>query len=460
MGTVHAKSVNPRSQTFSETPQSQRKNREVDLDKIPARVQRVYVEGLQRTKDDLVAREVKGVFSASSFSEVVEKANEARYKLEKLGIFKNISLTIDTSKGSDAREDGYDVIFEVNESRRITGGINTLIGNNDASLLFALKFPNTFGRAERFNIDYTHGTKHSSGCNVSFIKPFELNPDAKISASIYESHGEYPWSGFKETDRGINFDISFPSALGSHNLMWEGVWRELNPLGKTTAFAIREQCGHSLKSSFKHIFQRDGRDSRIIPTDGSLLRLIQEYAGLGGDVQFIKHEVECQFNKSINDTTFQLSLAGGMMKSLNPEKQTLVNDRFFLGGPMTLRGFNVKGVGPHCDGSALGAESYWLCGLHMYTPLPFRPGRGGFGDLFRTHFFVNAGNLTNVDFTKDLKYNLAHLAQGLRLAYGAGLVLKMGGIARLELNYCFPVKSQQGDAVNTGLQFGIGVTFL
>jgi outer membrane protein insertion porin family len=46
----------------------------------------------------------------------------------------------------------------------------------------------------------------------------------------------------------------------------------------------------------------------------------------------------------------------------------------------------------------MGAEAYGLAGLHLYTPLPFRPGRGGFGDLFRTHFFVNAGNLTNIDF--------------------------------------------------------------
>lgn len=38
---------------------------------------------------------------------------------------------------------------------------------------------------------------------------------------------------------------------------------------------------------------------------------------------------------------------------------------------------------------------YWAGALHLYTPLPFRPGCGGFGELFRTHFFVNAGNIGN-----------------------------------------------------------------
>ena len=49
-----------------------------------------------------------------------------------------------------------------------------------------------------------------------------------------------------------------------------------------------------------------------------------------------------------------------------------------------------------CVGCALGANMYWCTGLHLYTPLPFRPGKGGFGEYFRTHFFVNSGNLMNL----------------------------------------------------------------
>jgi len=45
----------------------------------------------------------------------------------------------------------------------------------------------------------------------------------------------------------------------------------------------------------------------------------------------------------------------------------------------------------------------------------------------------------------DPKENLRRLANTMRLSYGAGVVLRMGGIARLELNYCVPFKSEQGD---------------
>lgn len=54
--------------------------------------------------------------------------------------------------------------------------------------------------------------------------------------------------------------------------------------------------------------------------------------------------------------------------------------------------------GSDVAGDYLGGEGYWAGGLHLYTPLPFRPGRGGFGDLFRTHFFLNAGNLCNLNY--------------------------------------------------------------
>lgn len=46
---------------------------------------------------------------------------------------------------------------------------------------------------------------------------------------------------------------------------------------------------------------------------------------------------------------------------------------------------------------SLGADAYWAAGLHLYTPLPFRPGRGGLGDHIKTHFFFNTGNLASLD---------------------------------------------------------------
>jgi hypothetical protein len=41
----------------------------------------------------------------------------------------------------------------------------------------------------------------------------------------------------------------------------------------------------------------------------------------------------------------------------------------------------------------------------LFTPLPFSPGKGGFGDLFRMHVFVNAGDLGDVYLGKRLLFS-------------------------------------------------------
>ena len=44
---------------------------------------------------------------------------------------------------------------------------------------------------------------------------------------------------------------------------------------------------------------RDRRDDHILPSEGYMLRVVQELAGLGGNVNFLKHEEEFQINKSL-----------------------------------------------------------------------------------------------------------------------------------------------------------------
>lgn len=41
--------------------------------------------------------------------------------------------------------------------------------------------------------------------------------------------------------------------------------------------------------------------------------------------------------------------------------------------------------------------------------------------------------------------HLQRLAECIRWSYGMGIVLRLGNIARLELNYCFPMGVQPGD---------------
>lgn len=71
-------------------------------------------------------------------------------------------------------------------------------------------------------------------------------------------------------------------------------------------------------------------------------------------------------------------------------------DKYFLGGPLTLRGFKNRGAGPHMDDCSLGNDAYWLAGFHLYTPLPFLHKNKKLNWL-KTHSFANIGSIFSQD---------------------------------------------------------------
>ncbi|PIK49385.1 putative sorting and assembly machinery component 50-like A-like [Apostichopus japonicus] len=426
------------------------------------KVEHIKVQGLDKTKNDFVVHQCKDLLKAATFKDVILSCQEVKQKLEQANIFKTVSVLIDTSKGPGVSKDGLDVIFKVKEGRRYSASAHTAIGNNEGSLVLGGKVGNVFGRAERLSLEYSRGSRQSTGYNLTFSKPVFNELSKRLTVQGFKSSGEYLLSSFREIGRGAYVDYTFPGPLGLQSLRWEGVWRELSCLTRASSFPVREQCGHSLKSSLKHIFARDTRDEPVCPSRGYLVKLSQEFAGYtGGDVKFVKGEGELQLNQYLFwDIVFSCSLQGGLMKAMDGN-QARINDRFFLGGPTDVRGFNFRGIGPQDSGNFLGAESYWAAGVHLYSPLPFNPGKGRWGDLFRMHAFANAGNLCNVNLDNpNFPDQLRKLQENVRWSYGAGMLLRIGRVARFELNYCIPKAAQPTDSIVSGVQFGVGVSFL
>lgn len=79
--------------------------------------------------------------------------------------------------------------------------------------------------------------------------------------------------------------------------------------------------------------------------------------------------------------------------------------------------------------------------------------------MFRTHLFVNAGNVGNYNENED-KPITEQLSENFRISYGLGIAMRLGQMARFEINYCFPHRYDKNDRTQPGVQFGIGVQFL
>lgn len=122
----------------------------------------------------------------------------------------------------------------------------------------------------------------------------------RLTASVFNTSSEFPWSGFKEKDTGFTLDLGIePAGTKSlkHNLQYEAVIRNISS-SRQTSIKVREQCGPHLKSALRHICSIDKRDDTIFPTSGSFMQFTTEIAGLGGNIGFVKNEFNMQSNWS------------------------------------------------------------------------------------------------------------------------------------------------------------------
>lgn len=420
----------------------------IKLKKVNARVDRVHVDGLSRTKDDIIKRTINDMFLATNFEDVIVKAHNVRSKLEDLGCFREVGVFVDASSMT---KEGFEVTFNVREVARIVGGVNTSVGENEGNLVLGLKLPNLHGRGERLSVEYSMGYRSSSNFSLTASKPYVTKPfTSLLSGSLFQQHHKHPYSGYKLLDRGVLLDIAFKtSETAKHNLQWEGLIRETSALNKSVSFFVRENSGPQLKSSIRHIVEVDHRDDGTFPTYGTHMKLSSELAGFGGGVALLRLEAHAQANKELlRRVVLQVSGSAGVMQEVCGAG---LADRFYLGGATTLRGFAQGGAGPHVDQLATGGRAYYAGATRVFAPLPYLS--GGLADLLRAHAFITAGTLLgpNQSFSE-----LSWWAQSMRMSAGVGIALRLSGNARLELSYCRPIRALPDDRTAPGLVLGLG----
>lgn len=91
----------------------------------------------------------------------------------------------------------------------------------------------------------------------------------------------------------------------------------------------------------------------MIPNEGSFSQSSLELAGLGGDTRFAKWSTQHQINQPLPfKSILQWCVSAGAIWPLTQTRSNSIriNDRFFLGGPLNIRGFDYNGAGPHSEG--------------------------------------------------------------------------------------------------------------
>ena len=181
--------------------------------------------------------------------------------------------------------------------------------------------------------------------------------------------------------------------------------------------------------------------------------MVNEYAGLFGDVGFLRSQVDFQAATQLARDLI-LSLNANVMYVTPMRGRTLhLLDRAYLGGPLNLRGFGQNSIGPCSDGCFIGGMASFSTAAHGYYRLWPR-------DTVFGHIFATLGSVHAVQHGAVSTQVLRRLTDDCRLSVGAGVAVKVGDMFRLELNYVLPLWYLPTDRTVHGIQFGVGVSFL
>ena len=390
-------------------------------------VERIDINGNTHTKDKVARREFR-LAEGDAFNSF--KVKRSRDRIQSLGFFQD-KLEIEQKRGSTPDK----VILEANVEEKSTGELQVSAGYSSLErfiVSLGITEHNFMGKGQelRASVDYS---KYSKSIELGFTEPYVFDKNIALGWDIFRrDYNSFNFTGngndrrttYNQVTTGFQVRLGVPLTEFTSLALRYGLSYDDVSLDKSTYFidtngdGVNDTCspviagrylcdalGKRLTSSVGYSFVYDNLNNRLHPTRGQRVVFSQDFAGLGGDVRYIKSTVEAHkywgFGKGF---VFSVNGEGGYIKGLGQDVR--LTDRFFLGEPQ-IRGFDIRGVGPrikrtylqddlktplsdsnnNISDDALGGRAYYLGRLELELPL----GSGGRELGLRPSIFMDAG---------------------------------------------------------------------
>ena len=397
-------------------------------------VERIDITGNTVTRDKVIRREFR-VNEGDAFNAIKVKRSQDR--IQSLGFFQD-KLEIKQSEGSAPDR----VVLGVNVEEKATGQL-ALSGGYSSLEKFVIQLAvaqnNFMGKGQELNAS-VNWSRYAKSVELGFVEPYFLDKPILLGGSLFRrdyrsfnftsdgsrnttysqvSTGGGLRTGFPVTEF-TSFGVRYSLTQDKITLDKSSFYEDLNGDGITECsprLAGRYLCdeiGSRLTSLIGYSAIYDNTDG-IRPTRGQRMVLSQDFAGLGGDVRYVRTRADATKYKGFGGGwVFSAHAEGGyimpLQKSPGPGRDAIrLTDRFF--GPQ-LRGFDIRGIGPRiqsvpyvCNDAtclsptldtekgqitdALGGRAYYMGRLEL--EFPTSSGLKSVG--LRPSAFIDAGSL-------------------------------------------------------------------
>ena len=363
-------------------------------------VERINILGNTRTREYVIRREFD-IAEGDAFNQSLITSAERR--IRNLGIFKSVRVSRTRGSAPDR------VVLNVNVEEQPTGDLSFGAGADLSGGFLtnvALTERNFLGRGQFVRIAVGLGTGNQT-YDLSFTEPFFLGRRINAGFDLFRrDSSDQDSRSFDVSNTGGRIRFTLPITenlrIGTTYTYDNETLSDIEEGGDDPAPAsiIAQGEGDFVTSSLAYSISYNSLDSNQNPTDGINFRFTQEFAGLGGDVNFLKTEARAVAYHELNANHEIIGLIRGRVGNITGIGEDVrLLDNFFAGGDL-VRGFENRGIGPREDGDIAGVGDDALGGLNFFGvsaevlfPIPLLPRSIG----VKGALFADAGSIFGID---------------------------------------------------------------
>ena len=406
-------------------------------------VRRIEIVGNNKTSDEVVRREMRQLEGAYYDA---SKIQLSRRRIDRTQYFSEVNVE---TRPVEGHPDEVDVVYTVKE--KPTGSLLFGIGFSSVeklSLSVSLTQSNIFGTGKFLSLNINSGSVNKV-YSISYLNPYFTIDGVSQGFDLYRRKTDasalavgpyatdalgggikfgYPTSEVTRYDFGLNAESVKVTTFANSPVQY---------LNFVDDFGTSYTYG-ALTAGVS----RDTRDSLIVTTAGSLMRLSSEFAQ--GDLKYWRLRYQHQYYHPLSPKLTlllggEIGFAGGLSGRPLPFFKN-----FYAGGPDSVRGYRPFSLGPKDSlGNALGGNRELTGSAQVLFPLP-----GAEHDpSVRLAWFVDGGNVFTDKFdTHEFRY-----ATGLALFWSSPF-------GPLKLSFAQPLNAKSTDSIQR-IQFTFGTGF-